>query len=90
MANVRQGRTVTNSRAAAAQVDDGLNAIDNENACYNVLDLESTNFATGFFGTAQEISANDLLGIYNAHAALKSAATPQYNAFRAALRKAKI
>lgn len=89
MANERQASVVSETRSAAAQLDEDFNNLDGAQARYDVLNLETPNFAAGYFGTTQEITANDLLGVYNAHNALKSAAPSQYNALRAALRKAR-
>lgn len=89
MAFVRQGKNVDGARASAGAVTDGINDIENLNAEYDVLNLESPNFAAGFFGSTQEITANDHLGIYTSLSALKAAAPSQWAAFRAALRKAR-
>ena len=90
MANERQGQVVTEARAAARQLDESLNDLEGVQARYDVLNLETPNFATGFFGTTQEITANDHLGIYTALNTLKSAGGGSaWLALRAALRKAR-
>jgi len=89
MAFERQGRVVNQSREAARQTDEAINDIEALNGWYDVLNLETPNFAAGYFGTTQEIVANDLLGIFTSLAGLKSAAPAQWAAFRAALRKAR-
>jgi hypothetical protein len=87
MSTERQGQVVYGTRTAAGQIDDGIEHFESYNERYDVLNLETPNFASGFFNTSQEITANDLLGAYNAHNALKTAAPAQYNAWRAALQK---
>jgi hypothetical protein len=89
MANQRQGDVVTETRAVARVLDEAFTDLDALIARYGELNLESPNFAGGFFSTLQEISANDLLGVYNSKNALVAAATSQFNAMRAALRKAR-
>lgn len=85
----RQGRVVTGTRAAASQLTEHFNDIESFLAEYDVLNLETPNFANGFFGTTQEIVANDLLGVFNSFNALKAAAPNEFGALRAALRKAR-
>jgi hypothetical protein len=89
MANQRQGDVVTETRAVARSLDEALTDLEALIARYGVLNLETPNFAAGYFATAQEITANDLLGVYNSRNALVAAATPQWDALRAALRKAR-
>ena len=89
MAFERQGQVVFGTRAVAGSVDEAFNDLDGVKARYDVLNLESPNFASGYFGTAGEITANDLLGVFNAYNALTAAAPSQWAAFRAALRKAR-
>ena len=87
MAFERQEAVVVNSRGNAARVDEALNNIEALNARYDVLNVETPNFAAGYFGSAQEITANDLLGLFNSWNALRAAAPSQVSAFRAAIRK---
>lgn len=85
----RQEAVVNESRASARELDQGFTDIEAQNARYDVLNLETPNFAAGYFGTTREITASDHLGIYNAYNALKTAAPTQFAALRAALRKAR-
>lgn len=87
MAFERQGKVVQGTRESARQLDEGFNDLEAFQGWYDVLNLETPNFATGFFGTTQEITANDHLGMFTSFAALKAAAPSQWAAFRAALRK---
>jgi hypothetical protein len=89
MAFDRQQQVYSESRGAAATMDEAINDIENLNARYDVLNLETPNFAAGLFGTTQEITANDLLGIFTSLSGLKTAAPSQWAAFHAALRKAR-
>jgi len=89
MAFERQGTNVHQTRESARQTDESINDIEALNGWYDVLNLESPNFAAGFFGTTQEITANDHLGVFTSLSGLKAAAPTQWAAFRAALRKAR-
>ena len=89
MAFERQGQVVFGTRAVAGLLDEGLTDLEAFQGRYDVLNLETPNFASGFFSTTQEITANDHLGVFNAWNALKAAAPSQATAFRAALRKAR-
>lgn len=85
MANERQGQHVAELRGLARTLDEQFNQIEALIARYNQLNLETPNFAAGFFGTTQEITANQHLGPINAYNALKTAASAQLAALRAAL-----
>jgi hypothetical protein len=89
MSTERQQQVYSKTRGAAATTDEAINDIENLNGWYDVLNLETPNFAQGLFGTTQEISANDLLGVFTSLSGLKTAAPNQWAAFRAALRKAR-
>lgn len=89
MSTQRQADVVTGTRATSASLDENFNDLEAQIGRYGVLNLETPNFAAGYFGTTQEIVANDQLGVYNAYNALKAAASAQFDAFRAALRKAR-
>lgn len=89
MANQRQGDVVTETRSAAHQLDEAVNDIEALVARYDVLNMENPDFAAGYFGTGQEITANDLLGVFNSLNALKAAASGEWAALRAAMRKAR-
>ena len=89
MANQRQADHVSEIRAIARQIDEDFNVLEALIARYDVLNLETPNFAAGFFGTAQEITAAQHLGSINAWNALKAAAPAQLAALRAALRTAR-
>lgn len=89
MANERQAQVVQGTRGTAATLDEAINDIEEINGRYDVLNLESPNFASGFFGSTQEITANDHLGVFTSLSGLKAAAPNQWAAFRAALRKAR-
>lgn len=86
MANERQAAVVIETRAVAGRIDEAINDLEEVQARFDVLNLETPNFQAGYFGTTQEITYNALLGAYNALAALKAAAPSQWNALRAALR----
>jgi hypothetical protein len=89
MANERQGQHVAELRGLAHALDEDFNQLEALIARYDVLNLETPNFAAGFFGTTQEITADQHLGPINAFNALKAAATSQLAALRAALRTAR-
>jgi enoyl reductase-like protein len=86
MANQRQADVVNEARTIAARLDEAINDLEALNARYDQLNLESPNFATGFFGTTQEITANQLLGLFTSKTAVRNAATAQWDAWRAATR----
>lgn len=87
MANERQASVVAEARSIAARLDEILNDVESLQARYDVLDIETPNFATGYFGSAQEITAAGLLGFFTSRSALKAAASAQWDAWRAAVRK---
>ena len=89
MSTERQGQVVFGTRGVSGQLDEDFNALDGYKARYDILNLETPNFAAGFFNTTQEIDANTLLGVFNSYNALTQAAPSQWAAFRAALRKAR-
>lgn len=89
MANERQGAVVQGTRGVAARLDEDVNDLEDLLSRYDVLNLETPNFANGYFGSTQEITADDLLGVFNSLNALKSAAASEWAAFRAAMRKAR-
>lgn len=89
MANQRQADLVTETRAVARTIDEALTSETALDERYGILNGESTTFATGFFSTPQEITANDLLGVFSSRNALEAAAPAQFAAWRAALRKAR-
>lgn len=89
MANERQGAVVQGTRGAAGSLDEFLNDLEGLLARYDVLNLETPNFASGYFGATQEITADTFLGVFNSLNALKAAAASEWAAFRAALRKAR-
>lgn len=89
MANERQADVVTETRAVAERLDEALTDLDALQARYDQLNIETPNFAGGYFGTSQEITANQLLGVFTSKTGLRNAATAQFDAFRAALRAAR-
>lgn len=86
MANERQGQHVAELRGCAHTLDEEFNVFEGLIARYDQLNMETPNFANGFFGTPQEITANQHLGPINAWNALKTFAPSQVAALRAALR----
>lgn len=89
MAYERQGSNVGQTRGSAKALDEELTNFEALGAWYDQLNLETPNFANGYFSTPQEITAAQHLGVFNAWNALKAAAPSQVAAFRAALRAAK-
>jgi hypothetical protein len=89
MANERQAQHVAELRGCAHALDEEFNVFEALIARYDVLNLETPNFAAGFFATAQEITAAQHLGPINAWNALKAAAPSELAALRAALRTAR-
>lgn len=89
MANERQGQHVAELRGLAHGLGDEFAQLEELIARYDQLNLETPNFANGFFSTTQEINAAQHLGPINAYNALKAAAPAQLAALRAALRTAR-
>lgn len=87
MSTERQGKVVDDARTEARELAESFVRIDEVVARYDELNLETPNFAAGYFGITQEITANALLGFFNAYNALKTAAPAQVAALRAAARK---
>lgn len=87
MASQRQEQTVATTRDSARQIDDGFEGIESAQERYDVLNSETPNFADGYFATPQEIAADALLGVFNAHTALRNAAPNEYAAMRAAMKR---
>lgn len=87
MANERQGKVVDDARSEAHALAEIFVRLDEIVARYDELNLENPNFAAGFFGSTQEITANALLGFFNSWNGLKAAAPNQIAALRAAARK---
>lgn len=89
MAYERQASNVAQTRGVAQALDGDIDTLEGVSARYDQLNIETPNFANGYFSTTQEITAAQHLGVFNAFNALKSAAPSQWAAFRAALRTAR-